>query len=309
MDQKFWDEFNRRTKAFRSTKQYQEYCWDVYRKNKALIKEFVKWRTFLNIDPDKDSTADSGLGYLVEQVHKHHLFRWKSVLNKIMNETKKYSPGLYQTYLLKYVDNYYLEYLNARIKEGKGDEHNNLEYMKSMAESLVKMAAILDRYLKAGKISFLMGPPAEYLPEWLMVAVPENKFYQEEKLEKVIQPLIDQEIAEDNKELIKINELHLLLSKHAWNTSSTRSMLNYLRALSQKILEEIEGRKTLKFKIGLEEAHKQQEAIKRIVLREVVLVKKIENAYGKEVVIPSKEVHQRVQALIDDLKKDILNRK
>ncbi|MEK6845891.1 MAG: hypothetical protein AABY26_03975, partial [Nanoarchaeota archaeon] len=113
------------------------------------------------------------------------------------------------------------------------------------------------------------------------------------------------EIAEDNKELVKINELHLLLSKHAWNTSSTRSMLNYLRALSQKILEEIEGRKTLKSKIGLEEAQKQQEAIKKIVLREVVLAQKLEKACGKEVVIPSKEVHQRVQTLISELKADI----
>ncbi|MEK6846087.1 MAG: hypothetical protein AABY26_04965, partial [Nanoarchaeota archaeon] len=104
MDQKFWDEFNRKTKAFRSTKQYQEYCWNIYRKDKALIKEFVKWRTFLNIDPDKNSAADSGLGYLVEQVHKHHPFRWKSVLNKIMNGMKKYPPGFYQTYLEIYVD-------------------------------------------------------------------------------------------------------------------------------------------------------------------------------------------------------------
>lgn len=306
MDQKFWNEFEKRTKALHSTKQYQEYCWNVYQKNKVLIKELIKWRIFLNIDPVKDSNADSGLGYLIYQVHKHHPFRWKSMLNKIMNGMKEYPPGFYQTYLQTFISKYELEYVQTKVKAGKGDEHYSQDILEQRVKGLEDYMPVLDRLLQTKRrIEGLHSPPAEYLPEWLFVAVPENEFYQDEKLEKVIQPLIDQEIAEDNKGLVKINELHLLLSKHAWNTSSVRSIFNYLKVLSQKILEEIEKRKTLKSKIGLEEAHKQQKEIDRTVLKELVLTQKIEKAYGKDVVIPSKDAHQRVQTLIDDLKKDI----
>lgn len=298
MDEEFWQQFWRVTRAFESTREFQDWCRKVYAANKDVVQEFVRWRTLFNIKPG--SSPDAGLAFMIYKLKEYHPLRWKHILRFIMRKASSLPPGLYETYLLLLIKKYELKNINEMLAGAKTMVYPGNILRRRTGEIQVYIQYVI-KYLKKGEIKGLLSPPPDILPEWYFVARPEYKFYAEEHLEAVLQPLFEKELAEGNKKLQLLNELHTILQKHAWNAPFIAESKELLRELAVKVEIENRLRAEMKKMIDLKQAEKQSLRIQLMVREQQKKAELVTKVLRRGQAIPNKEMHQRVFSLLTEL--------
>jgi len=311
MDNKWLKDLKSKVADYHSSKQYQDYCWKVYRKNEVFIKELIKWRTLLNIKPK--STADTTLAFFIHKVWQEHKIRWKGVINNFMVAVRSHPPGLYTTFLSIYLNKYKIKMVedllagNDKKHYVSRDRTYSKDYLTKWLQTLNNLDKNSLKMLKQKKVIAFSSPPIEFLPEWYFIARPENKFYQDENLDAIIEPLIEKEIVEDSIKSKLVNELNELLNKYAFKTMHSKKSILLLKSLGKSILAEIELRTEMKKEDDLRKVKTLEEKIRDKIIGHKIFLKKIEEGITKrgENVIPDKKIHEKVHNIINKLKTTI----
>ena len=300
------EELRQKVSDHESTEQYQQYCWKVFRQNEAHIRELVRWRITLNIEPR--STADKALAFFIHKLSQRHGERWKVLLNRFMVATRTHPPGMHSTFLMSYITQYEI-WMVEELLSGKEDEHYvsrdktySRKYLLNWLEALKRIDGYFPEYMSEGKVMAFSCPPIEFLPQWYFVARPTNKFYEAEGLEPAVAQLVSEHDGENHAKADLLNRLNFLLRKHAYQSMHVRKALERLVEIGEEIGSEMASRK----KLGIDTHSEQIAAIKNdfvgTLRRQRELVEDVEISLGKETVVPDKTINDRVGETMSELK-------
>jgi len=306
MDNKWLKDLKSKVANYESSKKYQDYCWKVYHKNEVFIKELIKWRTVFNIKPG--STADKALAFFIHKIWQEHGIKWRTVISNYMAAVRAHPPGMYSTFLAIYLNKYSIRMIEELLA-GKVDKHYvskdriySQDYLTKWLQTSKKFDANRKTFLEKKKVIAFSSPPIEFLPEWYFIARPSNKFYQDENLEIIIRPLIDNEIAEDKIKTKIINQLNELLQKHAFQTVQVKKTLRHLKVISMNFHLELILRELIRSEKDLDKVKKIEKRIEREILIQQESLEKAEKCLLKQTVIPDKLLHEKVYSIINKLK-------
>ena len=186
MDMKEADEklalLRQRVADYEATEEYQDHCWQTYRKFEMFVRELVKWRTVLNVEPG--SSADKAISFFIHRIwHRHGSERWPVLMHRFLVTTTFLDPGMYSTFLSVYVGKYTISMVEDLLA-GKEDEHyvsrDRIYDRAYLTDWLSKLKWFDEKgpsFLKEKKVIPMISPPIEFLPEWYYIARPTNRFY------------------------------------------------------------------------------------------------------------------------------------
>ena len=298
------DEFEARLEKmfgpYKKSRQFQEHCWELYRKHKEEITELVRWRTLLHIKPA--SHADGAIAFLIERAKKLRGRGWKSVVDEIMRKIVELPPGMWETYLQAIVRRHEQQLIDELLK-GEGKRYHPVDVLQRKRREIEEYLETLERFMKQGRIAMLTAPPAEYLPDWFFIARPENEFYQNEKLEYAIIPLIEHEKAEENEKARILNKLNALLEKHTWRAFYLGHLRPLLEELKVLVKEELELSTKDERTAHIEQARKLDDILSGRLHQEKRFLADLK-AIILKASVPSKEIHEealRLVALLENI--------
>lgn len=289
--------FQQDVAKMKSSQEFQNYCWQVYTRNKEIVKEFVKTRQYLNITPG--SRKDTALGLVFAKVKEYHSIRWKRFFRAIVRGISKIPTGHWETYLMVFVNKYELRH-HVDSLSGKSKQIFSEDLIKKSISSIEKFIPYVQQALKDGKIIPLTGPNADMLPDWYFIARPENEFYKSEQLERIIVPLINKEIAADHEKAHKLVELHRYMATHVWEPFFKKQVEPILGKLKKEVEEEIRLREHLKREKDIKEARQDQKQLEKAVRHQKALLQGL-NRVMTRTNIPSKEIQDKVEDIIKDI--------
>jgi len=254
------EDFVEKTHAMSRSREYQEYCWQVYRKYKAQIKELIKWRTMFNLQ--HNSNEDMAIGYIISRFSVKHKLQWKHKFEEIMVRAEQLPNGMWKTYLQTIVNELRKEHLAEQAAGISPSHYPQGELLKYAADNQRYLDYVRQKY-EFGEVLDLVGPPPKEMPEWYYIATSENEFYHQEQLEAVIQPLIAAEEHADNQKVQLLNHLNHLLEKHAWKSFYEQKVKPRLDVLRKGVEAELKLRQRIQHEPSAEAVHKLDVQLKQ----------------------------------------------
>jgi hypothetical protein len=254
------EDFVTKTRAMTRSREYQEHCWQLYRRYNAKIKELIKWRIMFNLQ--FNSNEDMAIGYIIFRLSVKHKLQWKRKFEEIMVRAEQLSNGLWKTFIQTIVNELRKEHLAEQVAGTSQSPYT--------ADALPQYTASNQRYLdyvrqkyKAGVVLDLVGPPPKEMPDWYFIASSENEFYHQEQLEAVIQPLIAAEEHADNQKIQLLNQLNHLLEKHAWKSFYEQKVKSLLTNLRKGVEAELKLRQRIQHEGNIQKVHQLNTQLKQ----------------------------------------------
>jgi hypothetical protein len=302
MDERFWQEFRKRTAQFESSPSFQKWCWEVYNKNKVAIELLVKYRTLLNFKPG--GVQDAGLSYLIMKTKEYHPMRWRGLLKQIMEHASHLPHEIVETYLLLIAKKHQLKSLGLQLK-GQEVAYYPDNVLSGTANQIKLYVGDLEKDIKNYPNIFMKrkmhAPPSEYLPDWYFIARPEHDFYKKENLAIVNQDLLEKEFVATNKRAVLVNELNDLLLKHAWPNPKIVLAIKNVKYLAKRIKIEKVQEIELKTKTSAEWVARRRVEMVLNLKEQKDTVRKIRDLKG----VPSREVYERINKILDTFAKQL----
>jgi len=296
-----------RVANYEASEEYQDNCWQTYRRFEIFVRELVKWRMVLDIEPG--SSADKAISFFIHRIwQRHGSERWPYLMHRfLVSTTLSLDPGMYSTFLSVYVGKYTISMVEDLLA-GKEDEHYvsrdrtyDRAYLTDWLKTLKKFDEKGPSYLKEKKIIPMVSPPIEFLPEWYYIARPTNRFYQEEDLEPEIEPVVTRKWAEDHPGSGLINELNEMLQKRTLPTKHVLKALEHLGNLGTYISGESKLRKEREAELDEDEIHVKDIGIKIILKAQRDCLDNMQKSLAKQTGVPVKELYDRMWAIVSEL--------
>lgn len=280
---------------------YQSRVYKRYQKDKEKIQVFLKCADFLGLI--RNGRGPFFLAYLIERLSKSYPFSWKKRLHIALKKCADLPPSMYETVLMHLI-------LKENIKHFENQINGIEPKLWSNEEVELRLNHVRDYkkrvlgYLKKNERLHTILMPDELIPDWWHIAMPKNRFYKDDKLEEIIEPLIHTENSRRAYEVI--NRIHYLVKKHTWRQFFDAKLDPILKKLQDKIKHEIMLRDNIKNHQDLDLVRHLTHDLKNNLKEQKRIFSDFEKTLKKTSVV-NIDKHEEVYNLIKELK-DIIKK-